>query len=1232
LNFRIILFVALGFFLFNSLIYSHPYKKDVELYGDEPGDSTRKSDPDSAREARSRIADSLKDARAHTADSMKLARKKSSDSLKTARKHISDSSAAVRKYHNGKYYKDSITHARNHKADSVKMARQSHTDSLKGLRANATDSSASVRKYHSSKHYKDSVARARNNKTETLKMARQGHMDSLNETRQHSTDSMMAFRKVKTDSIKKIQKKRTDSLAKIKKYKASKRYTDSVSLVRSDHLDSVRKAQQAYRERMASIRKHSMDSAKAVRKHTMDSTKLVRTKHLDSIKLVRKARTDSLAKIKAEKERIAKAKEKKKEDAMKIKLELKMKQKHEAWSNKQMLKKRWSPFRRFLQNSFTHYNYYYNANKKMEEAQVNMQRSRKENYDSLIGLYPFDPNRDSGLLSADMDTIIRKVSVGIQIHDPRVKWSNDMYLILGEAYYYRGKYNEAAISFRYIISEDEEKKKKEAAGKGYGNAAGNSNEAPSIIEDEKKSRLDFLKHKSVHNESILWLARTYTEARQPENAESVLSLLESDAKFPDNLKGRLAIEKAFAYLNENNFVAASPQLMIAEDDDNLPYWLRMRSAFINGQLLQNMGDYKGAAGSFEKVLTYYPKVEMDFYSRKYIAFNRLQQSENIDDATRPLKKVLNDGKYVNYYDQVYYVLGQLAAKGNDNDKAISYFTKSTTTPKATKKQKALSYSALGDVYYATSDYPSAKMAYDSAAKYSSSASKDNSVAAALQRSKGLEEVLGPTKVIHDQDSLMALSALSKKEQLSAVRRYLRILEQQQEDSIANSSAVAAVPVAPADDNPDAASWYFGNTALMTQGSADFKKKWGTRPLTDNWRRAASISVANSSGGDDDEPGENGAKDNGMPTEASLLAKIPNTPPQKELSAKVEQRAYIVLAKAYMKQLEDYNQANLTLDTLDYRFPNHNQKEEELYLRYQIALKQNKLDKAQAYSQELIAKFPESEYANSMRPKKSESKMEANTTGKTVNAYFDETYNLLLAHQYTEALMHVDIAKRQFDNPSYKKRFEVAEAMGYAGTGDYNQADSVITKFLKAYPADTLTPWASTVKEYIKEVRNGGKPSWYKEGVATTGSAAKTTEPVVAKPKATAPTPPPDIPAAYSYHPEGEHYCIIVLPGIDSRTAGLKKAIKDLNADKYSSFGLDLLFDLYNIDQGVIVIKKFGNADTAKRYMNDLLASAALQNYLPEELKVLVITANNYKKMFADKTVQPYLTFYSGTYE
>ncbi len=1189
MNFKIILFIILGFFIFNNLSYSHAQMHTVEWEGDDMPDTSRRSNPDSVKAARTHIADSIKLAHERLTDSTKQARKQKSDSLQSTRKHKADSAAAIRKYHD-------------------------------------------------SKHYKDSVTRYRTAISKSVKTSRQAHMDSVKDARQKTTDSLASSRKSKTDSIKTLQKKRTDSLEAKKKYKASKRYTDSVAIRKHEHTDSIKNAQKASRDRMASVRKHSLDSAKTIRKHTMDSVKVVRTKHLDSIKLVRKTKTDSLAKVKADKEKLAKAKEKKKQQALSLKLELKMKQKHEAWSNKSMLKKRWSPVRRVAQNSFTHYNYYYNANKKMDEALINMQRSRKENFDSLIGLYPFDPNKDSSLLMGDMDSIVRKVSVGIQIHDPRVKWSNDMYLILGEAYYYKGSYENASIAFRYIISSDEEARKMKVAKSSSGNSKA-PGEAPSILEDDKTSRLNFLKHKSVHNEAILWLARTYTEAHQPENAESILSLLESDANLPDELKGRMAIEKAFAYLTENNLPEASKQLTIAVDDENLPNWLRLRVAFLNGQIMQNNGEYKNAALSFEKVISYYPKIEMDFYSRKYIAFNRLMAGEDADDAMRPLKNILHDGKYINYYDQVYFVLGQLALKANKTDEAITYFTKSAATPKATKKQKALSFTALGNVYYSNSQYASAKRSYDSAAKYSSSASKDKTVIAATQRSKGLEEIAGPTRVIYEQDSLMQLASRTNKEQQAAVRRYLRYLEQRREDSIRNAEAAGVTAAAPAEAdadkaNTDAANWYFGNTVLMQQGSEDFKRKWGNRPLTDNWRRALGGSeFAHSSGGQDDNEADavkEGADENGLPTEATLMAKIPNTPQQKTLSAKMEQRAYMLLAKAYMKQLEDYNMAIHTLDTLDVRFPNHNQKEEELYLRYQIAVKQNKLDKAQGYAQELLAKFPDSQYANNLRPKQSESRDDANAN-KTAGAYFDETYNLLLQHQYTEALMRIDVGKKQYSgNPVYKKRFEVAEAMGNAGMGDYDKADTIITHFLAANPADTLTAWATTVKQYIKEVRNGGKPSWYYDTIPVSKSVAAKTAAQAVTPKIT--PPPSNIPAMYSYSPNSEHYCIIVTPGVESRSAGLKYKISKFNSGTDTTANLNILFDLYSIDQGVFLIKKFKNAEYAKAYMERILASPALNDYKPGELQVYIITSVNYLKMFSDKNAVPYTSFYSAYYK
>src|SRR5690606_22403692 len=122
-------------------------------------------------------------------------------------------------------------------------------------------------------------------------------------------------------------------------------------------------------------------------------------------------------------------------------------------------KKRWTAPRKVLQNTFTRYNYYFNANLKMKEAEENMRRVKRDNFDMLITLFSFNPDVDSAKLKSDMDTIIQKTSMGIQLHDPRGKWQDDLYMIMGQAYYYKGDYENAANAFKFVIHEAEKARK-----------------------------------------------------------------------------------------------------------------------------------------------------------------------------------------------------------------------------------------------------------------------------------------------------------------------------------------------------------------------------------------------------------------------------------------------------------------------------------------------------------------------------------------------------------------------------------------------------------------------------------------------------------------------------------------------------------------------------------------------------------------------------------------------------
>ncbi len=167
------------------------------------------------------------------------------------------------------------------------------------------------------------------------------------------------------------------------------------------------------------------------------------------------------------------------------------------------------------------------------------------------------------------------------------------------------------------------------------------------------------------------------------------------------------------------------------------------------------------------------------------------------------------------------------------------------------------------------------------------------------------------------------------------------------------------------------------------------------------------------------------------------------------------------------------------------------------------------------------------------------------------------------------------------------------------------------------------------------MRTGGKPSWYKEGAypaVADKDKKKDVKPVTPPP---APTPPPpaipDAPKLYAYHADSAHYCIVVLPGLDSRTFGLKQAVKSFDSAKYSGANLELLIDMYSMNQCVMTVKKFANAAQAKAYLNDLVASPALGAYKAGEINMYVISAWNYKKMFADKTTEGYQSFYSAYY-
>lgn len=1145
------------------------------------------------------------------------------------------------------------------KADSAALAQKRITDSITKVNRHRVDSLAFIRNYKESKHYKDSVEYARQNKFASQAAERKRVADSLTAARKHIADSTMLARKRYSDSVKNyndsvkiartkimeeqriMRQKRTDSLAAVKKYKESKHYKDSVAAVRAKRQAELVKIRKRSTDSIKTIQRNYSDSVIAVRKVYNDSMKSaiaaakdIRMKQLDSLKAFRAARADSLAKVRVARAELRKEKaiEKAKDNEKKhnLALELKIKKKQALYDNQKMRKKKWTVPRQIVQNTFTRYNYYFNANKKMEEAEDNMVRSHINNYDSLIALFPFDPDVDSAKLKSDMDTIIRKAALGIQIHDPRAKWQDDLYLLLGQAYYYKGDYRNAGAAFKQIVSQAEEDKKEEQKRKGTTKA---DRDKPSTFsEPEKTGVAGVLEHKSAKNEALLWLARVLTQSGKEGQAQTVLDLLRNDANFPPRLNGKLALEQAFIDLSRQDYARASQSLAIVAVDKVQPNWLRLRAAFLNAQIQQNQLNYAESDKYYNIALGLNSNLEMEFYAKKNIATNSINNGSGTYTADNLLEKMSKDGKFKPYYDQIYFAMGKASLKKKQSDAALGYFQKSVQESKNNRKQKGLSFAAMGDEYYVRSNYGPAKYSYDSAAMFLTPAD-DPVYSIAQKRAQALDLVSYPGNIVKTQDSLIHLASLPEKEQRKIIHDYVKDLERRMRDSIyqaqnqpSNVSNLQPIGM----QGKTTITWYFANPNLMKQGENDFKMKWGGRTLKDNWRISSSNTfvIDNNNG---DANGEDSQNELNLPDEDSLYAAIPHNQKNLDFAHKELSQGLFDLGKAYYSSLEDYEKAISTFDTLDIRYPEHKNMAEEIYLRYIISMRQNNPTRAASYNKELQQKFPASDWARLLSGQNQESESNpfpgvTNTNPQqTISNFYDETYGLLMQRQYSDVLSRIRDADENYKNQGdFRKKFTLMKAVAVAGNGNYPEADTMLRRFVSSNPNDSLVSWANTILAYMKQhpdldktpkpvIKDSTQNSTQTLQVSDTSAVGSNG-------------------LIYQYNPAVEHY-VIISAQQSSKFSGLRSGLSDYNLMKANRESVSVTVSTLDAGRSLIVCKSFANASEAKKYANEVKGVSILfREFTPNEYDIMVISADNFPKLFVKKDYPIYKAFYTKNYK
>src|SRR5690606_23579877 len=212
-----------------------------------------------------------------------------------------------------------------------------------------------------------------------------------------------------------------------------------------------------------------------------------------------------------------------------------------------------------------------------------------------------------------------------------------------------------------------------------------------------------------------------------------------------------ALEQAFLYLRSGEEEKVPEKLEEVVADKNLPQWLRLRAAYLNGQLLQKQGKYTLSNEYFALVSDLHPNLEMDFYALKSRAMNSLAHGDNQQDAGNLLLNMASDAKFRPYYDQIYYALGKSELQQHRSEKGIAYLQQSLDYNQNNKKQRGLTHVSLGDEYYTHRNYRNAGMSYDSAATYLTT-KEEPYYSLALQRSQALKRIAVPGEEVRKQDS------------------------------------------------------------------------------------------------------------------------------------------------------------------------------------------------------------------------------------------------------------------------------------------------------------------------------------------------------------------------------------------------------------------------------------------------------------------------------------------------
>ena len=848
------------------------------------------------------------------------------------------------------------------------------------------------------------------------------------------------------------------------------------------------------------------------------------------------------------------------------------------------------------------------------------------------------PNANNANASAGsgnpLDDAIKKCATNIELHRPS-HWVDDSYFIVGKAEFLKKDFEKAASTFKYIVDKfntekalnemspdelkaykkkEEEKnsnkkkkkkksykKKKKPAKKKSSSQKDESKDSKTATnsknteeEEEQKPTSYFLKHRPVRYEAMLWLAKSYIEIRNFDEAERLLRLLIEKGDVAKKIKADAHAVMAHSYLRKKEWAKAVEPLeqaiSLTKSKKKKNRWV-----YILAQLYQKAGDNAKSLAYFKSVLKLKPTYEMEFNARLNMALNAAGTGSKWNPELA-LKRMLKEGKNEEYKDQIYFALAQVQLRAGAKEKGIEALLQAMQNSDGFQQAEA-SY-LLAELYFEKEMYVNAYHYYDTC---TNNLDKSDERAFYVNNQKSLlKDLAFHLENTGLKDSLLAISNWSIDKQKQFVQKY-KEEEDKQKANNKNSSPKPATDGLVNGNKVAESKYALYDPNVVKRGEKDFQKRWGNREWADQWRRAST--EKNSS---DDQ----NSSSSGPMTESELkdyLKKlgVPLDSAAQNAMKKDIEKSIFMTGTLFYEKLEKNRTAQLYLKKLFDRFPQTTHKLEALFTLYNICLDE-KNSCSQTYKDQILNEYPSSDIAKSL-----EDPNFLNTKQrlvKEVNDYYDATYVLIKKSNFLEAKKNLDDLVKKFGAQyPMKAKFALLAAMCKGGIDGIEEYIKALRQISSAFPN---TDEDKRAKEMVVIL------SGMKENVKT----QELVETVEDKPK-----------AQFENDMQVGHYVMVTFNLDNTNTNDLKSVITDFNNKYYNLMRLNVSSLMLDGNIPTLIVRKFKDGKDAADYLKAAMGKEDFLGKNPPQHRLYFIGQNNYREVLQKRNFAEYIQFFEQTY-